>query len=84
MRALGPGSTALQLDHFVGNIMYNEQVIFRYMYRLAYVYLTIISEKGGHEFEGKQGRICERVWSEETQDINCVINIGVSKIKEIM
>lgn len=45
MYPLGLGSPTLQFDHFVNNSIQNEQVIFRNMYRNAYVHLTTIKDK---------------------------------------
>lgn len=45
MYPLGLGSPTLQFDHFVNNSIQNEQVIFRNIYRNAYVLLTTIKEK---------------------------------------
>lgn len=43
------------------------------MYTYAYIHAIAINEKGGHESEGEQGVVYEKVWREEREERNEII-----------
>ena len=51
------------------NIIRTQQVYIRNIYANTnpYMFAIIINEKAGHDFEGKQGGVYARVWSDERE-----------------
>lgn len=56
------------------NIIRTQQVYIRNIYANTnpYMFAIIINEKAGHDFEGKQGGVYARVWSDERERRNVI------------